>query len=49
MVEMLANSRRTGGQSLSGALVARQATDWVVQGSQSVKFTVMKNKRLSHP
>jgi hypothetical protein len=49
MVEMLANSRRTGGQSLSGALVARQPTDWVVQGSQSVKFTVVKHRRLSLP
>jgi SpoIVB peptidase S55 len=47
MVEMLANSRRTGIQPLSGALVAHQPTEWVIQGSQSVKFAVVKNKRLS--
>jgi hypothetical protein len=47
MVEMLSNSRRTGAQTVNGALVSRQETAWVIQGSQSVKFAVRKNKRFS--
>jgi hypothetical protein len=45
MVQILANSRRTGAQTMSGALVARRGTDWVVQGAESVRFTVTKNKK----
>ena len=45
MVHILSNSKRTGAQSLGGALVARQPTDWVIQGSEAVKFTVSKNIR----
>ncbi|MCS6849614.1 MAG: hypothetical protein NZ700_00415 [Gemmataceae bacterium] len=45
MVQIFSNTRRTGAQTMSGALVARQNTPWVVQGSESVKFTVSKNKR----
>ncbi len=47
MVEMLANSKRTGVQTMHGALVGRIRTEWVLQGSQSVKFAVVKNKRLT--
>jgi hypothetical protein len=47
MVEMLTNSRRTGVQPVIGALVARQPTEWVIQGAQNVKFAVVRNKRLS--
>ncbi len=47
MVEILSNSRRTGAQTTASAVVSRQSTDWVIQGSQSVKFAVNKNKRLS--
>src|SRR5262245_46694661 len=46
MVQILSNTRRTGAQSISGAVAYRQPTDWVVQGSESVKFTVTKNKRV---
>jgi hypothetical protein len=46
MVQILANSRRTGAQTMTGALVSRQTTDWVVQGSESVRFRVAKNKRV---
>jgi SpoIVB peptidase S55 len=46
MVQILGDARRTGGQTMGGALVSRQDTDWVVQGSESVRFTVAKNKRL---
>jgi hypothetical protein len=46
MVQILSNTRRTGSQTISGALVSRHPTDWVVQGSESIKFTVAKNKRI---
>ena len=46
LVQILANSRRTGAQPMGGALVSRQATPWVLQGSESVHFTVAKNKKL---
>ena len=45
MVQILGGSRRTGAQIMAGALVSRQATDWVVQGSDSVRFTVTKHKK----
>jgi hypothetical protein len=46
MVQILGSSRRTGVQTVGGALVSRQATPWVVQGSESVRFTVTKNKKV---
>jgi hypothetical protein len=46
MVEVMGNTKRTGAQTVGGALVARHATQWVVQGSESVRFTVSKNKRV---
>jgi hypothetical protein len=46
MVQILGNGRRTGAQTMTGALVSRQNTAWVVQGSESVRFRVTKNKRV---
>jgi hypothetical protein len=46
MVEIMGNSRRSGAQTMGGALVTCQATPWVVQGSESVRFTVCRNKRV---
>jgi hypothetical protein len=46
MVQILGDGRRTGTQTIGGALVARQGTGWVLQGSESVRFTVAKNKKL---
>src|SRR5262249_47322956 len=46
MVQILGNSRRTGAQTMGGALVSRQATEWVIQGSESVRFTVSKQKKV---
>jgi hypothetical protein len=46
MVQILGNTRRTGAQPMGGALVSRQPTDWVVQGSEAVHFTVTRNKRV---
>jgi hypothetical protein len=45
MVQVLGEARRTGAQTMGGALVSRQATRWVVQGTESVHFTVARNKR----
>src|SRR5262249_50782802 len=47
MVQILGNSKRSGAQLMGAALVARQSTEWVFQGAESVKFTVTKNKRLT--
>jgi SpoIVB peptidase S55 len=46
MVHILANSRRTGAQTMSGALVARKPTDWVIQGSEAVHITVSKHHHI---
>jgi SpoIVB peptidase S55 len=46
MVEIMGNSKRTGALPIGGALTARHATPWVVQGSESVRFTVTRNKRI---
>jgi hypothetical protein len=46
MVQILGNSRRTGAQTMGRSLVSRQGTDWVVQGSEVVRFTVAKNTRV---
>jgi hypothetical protein len=45
MVQVLVNSRKTGAQTLNGSLVSRRPTAWVVLGSDSVRFTVAKQKR----
>jgi hypothetical protein len=49
MVQILGNSRRTGAQTMSGALVSRKATTWVVQGAETVRFSVVKNKKALAP
>src|SRR5262249_25234249 len=46
MVHILGNSRRTGAQTMGGALVSRKSTEWVFQASESVHFTVTKNKKV---
>jgi hypothetical protein len=46
MVQILGSTRRTGAQPMAGALVARKATNWVVLGSESVKFQVTNNKKV---
>ncbi len=47
MVHILSNSRRTGAQAMSGALVARTATPWVIVGSDTIRFQVAKNKHVT--
>jgi hypothetical protein len=46
MVQILGSGRRTGAQTMSRALVARHPTEWVIQGSESVRFTVARNKKV---
>jgi hypothetical protein len=45
MVQILGNSRRTGAQTLNSALVSRRPTEWVIQGSETVRFHVVKHKK----
>jgi hypothetical protein len=47
MVRILANGRRTGAMTMSRALVARQGTEWVIQGSEQVKFSVSKTTKVT--
>jgi hypothetical protein len=47
MVRILANSRRTGAMTMSKGLVARQGTEWVIQGSEQIKFTVSKTRKVT--
>jgi hypothetical protein len=46
MVEVLGNGRRTGAQPVGEALVARRTTEWVIQGSEAVRFTVAARKQI---
>ncbi len=42
---ILVNSKRTGTLSMARAAVSRRETPWVIQGSDSVTFTVVKGRR----
>jgi hypothetical protein len=45
MVQILSGGRRTNAQAIGSALVARAATNWVIQGADTLRFQVTKNKR----
>ena len=45
VAHILASSKRTGALTMSRAAVARKETDWVIQGSDTVAFTVVKAHR----
>jgi hypothetical protein len=45
LVQVFGQGRRTGVQTVSGAVVARQPTEWVLQGQESVRIVVTRNKR----
>ena len=47
MVQLLGAARRSGAQSIGASLVSRQPTEWVVSGSETIKFTVAKNKKIT--
>jgi len=44
VAQVLSGTRRSGAQPVGGALVARHASEWVVVGSEQVKFTVRKSR-----
>jgi hypothetical protein len=47
MVAILGGGKRTGAQPVAEALVARQPTEWVIQGSDTIRFTVAKVSKLT--
>ena len=49
MVQVLGQSRKTGTQLLGSSLSARQPTDWVIVGSDTVPFTVAPRRAKISP
>jgi hypothetical protein len=49
MVQVLGQSRKSGTQLLGSSLSARQPTDWVIVGSDTVPFTVAPKKMKISP
>jgi len=47
MVQILGSGRRTGSQTIGSALSARRATDWIIQGQESVTFRVAKDRKIT--
>jgi SpoIVB peptidase S55 len=47
MVQILGNGRRTGASPIASSLIGRTETEWVLQGSDSFRFMVARNKRVS--
>ena len=43
MVQILSSSKRTNTQTLYSALVARSSTNYVIQGSDTLRFQVTKS------
>jgi hypothetical protein len=46
MVQILSGARRTGSQTMQSALVSKQATEWVIQGSETVRIHVTRNRKV---
>ncbi len=47
MVQIFGSSKRTGAQAISGSVVSHQPTEWVIQGSETVRFTVTKTNKVT--
>ncbi|MBI2806891.1 MAG: SpoIVB peptidase S55 [Planctomycetes bacterium] len=45
MVQILSSSKRTNTQTILRALVTHENTNWVIQGADTLRFQVAKNKR----
>jgi hypothetical protein len=45
MVHILASGKKTGVQTITSALVARTPTSWVINGADTLRFQVTKNKK----
>jgi SpoIVB peptidase S55 len=48
MVQILSSSKRTNTQTIQAAVVARASTNWVVQGTDTLRFRVTKNPRAAN-
>ncbi|MBI3821433.1 MAG: SpoIVB peptidase S55 [Planctomycetes bacterium] len=48
MVQILSSSKKTNTQTLYSALVTRAGTSYVIQGTDTLRFQVTKNKRVSN-
>ncbi len=48
MVQILSSNKRTNTQTLYSALVARSSTNYVIQGADTLRFQVTKNKRITN-
>jgi hypothetical protein len=48
MVQILSSSKKTNTQTLYTALVARASTNYVLQGADTLRFQVTKNKRAAN-
>jgi hypothetical protein len=47
MVQIMGSSKRTGSQTISGSVVSHHPTEWVIQGSETVRFTVTKEGKVT--
>lgn len=47
MVQILGNGRKSGAQTISGSVIGRTETPWVLSGSESFRFSVVRNKKTS--
>jgi hypothetical protein len=47
MVQILGGGRRTGAQTISGSVVGRTETPWVLNGADSFRFTVSRNRKVT--
>jgi hypothetical protein len=45
VAQILGSSRRTGAQPICTALTSNQSTDWVLEGSETAHFTVVRHKK----
>ena len=47
MVQIMGSSKRTGSQTISGSIASHIPTEWVIQGTEAVHFTVTKTSKVS--
>jgi hypothetical protein len=47
MVQILGGGKKSGVQTINSALVARAPTGWVINGADTVRFQVARNRKLS--
>jgi SpoIVB peptidase S55 len=47
MVQIMGSTKRTGSQTIKGSVVSHVSTEWVIQGSEAVRFTVTKDANIT--